>query len=122
MMKNLFLLIFAILCIALATSCRKTEACVEVIDNPEKDEQTEISARCSKNARWVDYYVDGQYIDGGFNSSSFYYRFPALGKHTVKIITFSKYNGTTNSQSGTCSGCSGAGKSSSIEKEVNVVP
>ena len=120
-MKKSFytLLLFTVCVSSLLSGCKKPEACLEVNESPKKDVTTTIDATCSQNARWFDFYIDGTYKGGGF-SGDIEYTFTTVGKHTVKVTIFKNYNGTTNSRSGTCTGCSGSGKSSTIEKEVNV--
>lgn len=108
-------------CVA-TTGCRKKNpaACFSIEPTtPKVDEQFVISD-CSTDAAWFEYTIDGVKKSGD-TDGNFTYSFSASGKRKISLTVYSKMNGTINTRSGTCTGCSGTGKSHTTSQDVTVI-
>lgn len=122
MKKNLSIAIILASCL-LTTSCRKKNpaACFTLEPtSPKVDESVVISGDCSTDAAWFEYTIDGVKKSGDANGTV-YYTFSASGKRKISLTVYSKMNGTINTRSGTCTGCSGTGKSNTISQDITVI-
>jgi hypothetical protein len=115
-MKKTLLLLTLFLTIQ---SCKKPQACISVSnENPAVNDYITIDAFCSTKAKWFEYEIDGKLVYSDMDSD-IEYSFKTKGSHTIKLTVYKKWEGSYNSRTG-CSGCKGAGKSSSVTKTINV--
>lgn len=120
-MKIIYRFSFLVAISFLLQGCfKKPVACFTVSnETPMVDDFISLSSDCSEDGKWVVYEIDGQSDEGDFSGNNSY-AFEKPGKHLLKLTIYTKWNGSYNSRTG-CDACTGAGKSSTISKEINVV-